>query len=104
MRRTRERWVPTGVRGTDGTPGGARRRAFRRRRTATGHGAAAKGDRWVCTGQGGGTETGRRAADFSQRTASVEGGRDPADRRRHGARSEEHTSELQSLRHLVCRL
>src|SRR5262245_65627790 len=25
-------------------------------------------------------------------------------RRRHGSRSEEHTSELQSLRHLVCRL
>src|SRR5262245_65348867 len=38
-------------------------------------------------------------------------GRDGGDRRRlevapspHGCRSEEHTSELQSLRHLVCRL
>src|SRR5215212_11591280 len=38
----------------------------------------------------------RRAADHAQRT--------DVRRRRCDARSEEHTSELQSLRHLVCRL
>src|SRR5437899_7182746 len=39
----------------------------------------------------------RRRADGQVRIRRVPGGR-------RGARSEEHTSELQSLRHLVCRL
>src|SRR5262245_64416601 len=40
----------------------------------------------------------RRAKHASQCGVEVEGGRLPS------RRSEEHTSELQSLRHLVCRL
>src|SRR5438045_4462123 len=59
-------------------------------------------------------DAGKRDADGTRRDQGANGDR-PADRFRRGAgldriggqageRSEEHTSELQSLRHLVCRL
>src|SRR5438045_8385795 len=50
---------------------------------------------------------GRPRARRERRTADAEGARGAVgarDRDRRGGRSEEHTSELQSLRHLVCRL
>src|SRR5438045_7854080 len=46
----------------------------------------------------------RRSSDLDLARPDVGQARTPRERRRRGLRSEEHTSELQSLRHLVCRL